>query len=499
MAGASHTCISSAGLERETYIFIDCSHHLRRVSMKINSKVESLKTHEGAKAYHINPELMLRRSVMSCMLWEKEFYEDGETISDRIKELIPKVSPVKVCIIAIEARTKGNLRHVPLLIVREMARHNTHKHLVAKTLYKVIQRPDEITEFMAIYWKDGKCPLSNQVKKGLAYAFRKFDEHQFAKYDRDSKIKLRDVLFLCHSKPKDLDKDSPKYTKENRKPLGTVRENDDVRRLTEAESLYKKIVDRSLNTPDTWEVALSSGADKKETFLRLMRENKLGELAFIRNLRNMKDAGVPRDAIIIYARVLNVSKILPFQFIAAANNVTEYEDIIEDLLLKKMADHPKLEGKTALLIDVSGSMDEGLSAKSQLTRMDAACGVAMILREMIPDDSAIFTFSSEVKKIPLRHGMALKDAIINSQQHHATFLGLALNQLDDDYKRIIVITDEQTNDSAPKPGDGVKGYIVNIASNKNGVGYGSWNHVDGFSSHVIEWILEYEKLGANQL
>lgn len=469
--------------------------------MKLNSKTDSIHTHECAKAYHIKPELMLRRSVMSCMLWEKEFYEDGETISDRIKELITKVDPIKVAKIAIEARTKGNLRHVPLLIVREMARHNTHKSLVAKTLYKVIQRPDEITEFMAIYWKDGKCPLSNQVKKGMAYAFRKFDEHQFAKYDRDSKIKLRDVLFLCHSKPKDLDKDSAKWTRSERKEWCMTKEghpnsnqSERFNNRTESERLYEKIVNRTLTTPDTWEVALSSGADKKETFERLMSEKKLGSLAFIRNLSNMTSCGVDRNLISDYAKGANVSKILPFQFIAAANNAPEYEYIIEDLLLKKMADHPKLEGKTALIVDVSGSMENHLSGKSELTRMDAACGVAMILREMLPTDSSIFTFSNEVEKIPLRHGMALKDAIINSQVHGATFLGLAVNQLDSDYKRIIVITDEQTHDSVPKPGEGVKGYIVNIASNRNGVGYGAWNHVDGFSSNVIEWILEYEKL-----
>ena len=46
-------------------------------------------------------------------------------------------------------------------------------------------------------------PLSGQVKKGLAAAFPKFDEHQLAKYDHSGPIKLRDVLFLCHAKPRD--------------------------------------------------------------------------------------------------------------------------------------------------------------------------------------------------------------------------------------------------------------------------------------------------------
>jgi 60 kDa SS-A/Ro ribonucleoprotein len=41
------------------------------------------------------------------------------------------------------------------------------------------------------------------VKKGLAAAFPKFDEHALAKYDRGGPIKLRDVLFLSHAKPHD--------------------------------------------------------------------------------------------------------------------------------------------------------------------------------------------------------------------------------------------------------------------------------------------------------
>jgi 60 kDa SS-A/Ro ribonucleoprotein len=35
------------------------------------------RTHEGAPARNISPELQLRRSVLACLLWESQFYEDG--------------------------------------------------------------------------------------------------------------------------------------------------------------------------------------------------------------------------------------------------------------------------------------------------------------------------------------------------------------------------------------------------------------------------------------
>src|SRR6266852_9054348 len=233
-------------------------------------------THEGAPAKHISPELQLRRSVLACLLWESQFYEDGIEIAGRIAELVPKVAAEKVAALAVEAREQMKLRHAPLLLVREMARHKTHRALVAETLARVIQRADELAEFVAIYWKDGRVPLSGQVKKGLAAAFPKFDEYQLAKYDRGGPINLRDVLFLCHAKPRDQ---------------------------VQAD-VWKKLVSGSLSAPDTWEVALSSGADKREAWERLLREQKLGALAL---LRNMREAGVDEPLVLEALSAMNAS------------------------------------------------------------------------------------------------------------------------------------------------------------------------------------------------
>ena len=55
--------------------------------MRTNTKRASLTTHEGASARRISVLAQLRRSVLSCLLWESEFYEDGEEISKRIAAL----------------------------------------------------------------------------------------------------------------------------------------------------------------------------------------------------------------------------------------------------------------------------------------------------------------------------------------------------------------------------------------------------------------------------
>ena len=59
---------------------------------KLN-KSKAVRTHEGAKGRAFTPEHELRRAVMSCMLWEDQFYEDGVSIADRIGKLVALVEP----------------------------------------------------------------------------------------------------------------------------------------------------------------------------------------------------------------------------------------------------------------------------------------------------------------------------------------------------------------------------------------------------------------------
>ena len=421
------------------------------------------RTHEGAPARVISAEAQLRRSVLACLLWESQFYEDGVEIAARIAELVPKVAPDKVASLAIEARTSMKLRHAPLLLVREMARHATHRSLVAETLAQVIQRADELSEFLAIYWATGRQPLSAQVKKGLAAAFRKFDAYALAKYDRENPVKLRDVLFLSHAKPRD-----------------------------EAQAaLWKQLIEGELASPDTWEVALSGGADKRDVFERLLRENKLGALAVLRNLRNMAQSGVDEKLVKDALRGLNTSRVLPFRFIAAARYAPYWEAELEAAMYKSVESVPKLAGKTVLVVDVSGSMTAPLSARSEMQRTDAAYGLAILLRE-IAEDLAVFSFSDRCVRVPERRGFALRDAIDASQPHGSTYLGRALEEIREPYDRLIVITDEQSHDRVPDPQG--KGYMINVASFKNGVGYGAWTHIDGWSESVIGYIRELETI-----
>lgn len=283
-------------------------------------------THEGGRAKIINAEKQLRRSVMACLLWENQFYEDGVSIADRIANLIPKVDPDIVSKIAIDARELMKLRHVPLWITRCMAELDSHKGLVAETL---------------------------------------------------------------------------------------------------------------INT------ALADG---------------------------------------------NFSKVLPFRFIAAAKYNPHIEPAIEKAMLKCLKAKDKLMGSTILLIDSSGSMNRKLSGRSQLNRHEAACGLAILCRE-ICERIKIFDFAGDIHTVPNRGGFGLRDAI--RKPHNGTRLGGAItyvNQFNSD--RIICITDEQSHDNVPDPIN--TGYMINVASYENGVGYGKWIHIDGWSEAILDYIKEFE-------
>ena len=438
--------------------------------MSTLNKLKRVFTREGAPAKAFTPADELKRTLMNCLLWEDQFYEDGVSIADRIKQLVPLVEPERASALAITAREDMKLRHAPLLVLREMVRHATHRGLVADTLVRVIQRPDEMTELLAIYWADAlgpmqqrkRQPISAQIKKGLARAVTKFDAYQLAKYDRDGAVRIRDVLFLVHAKPKDA----------------------------EQEKVWKQLVEGELSAPDTWEVSLSTGSDKRETFERLIAEKKLGGLALLRNLRLMQKAEVPRETIAGAIEAMRVDRILPYRFITAARYAPDFEPELESAMLKSIKDHARLKGRTRLLIDVSGSMDTALSRQSEMTRLEAACGLAILARE-ICQKVEIFTFSNDVAKIPPRRGFALRDAIVASQPHAGTYLGKAVKQVDLRGDRLIVFTDEQSHDKVESPLG--LAYMINVASNQHGVGNGPWRRVDGFSEAVIAWIAASEQ------
>jgi 60 kDa SS-A/Ro ribonucleoprotein len=216
----------------------------------------------------------------------------------------------------------------------------------------------------------------------------------------------------------------------------------------------------------------------------------------LRNLRLMLAAGVA-PKLVAERLETGIARALPFRFVTAARHAPKVEQAIEKAMLKGIAGLEKLPGVTGLLVDVSGSMNYKLAKEGETTRMDAAAGLAILLREKA-EEFNVATFSDKCVTVAPRRGFALRDAIVKSQEHSATYLKRALSTLKDsqdwkDVTRAIVVTDEQSHDGI-LPAWTKQAYVINVAPYKSGISYGNgWTHIDGWSERVLDYIAAMEK------
>ncbi|MFA5759750.1 MAG: TROVE domain-containing protein, partial [Clostridia bacterium] len=331
--------------------------------MKYNKKTVGLTVttnYEGAPSYTLSPEFELYAAVVTASLGNK-FYESEEQLTERIRSLIKINKPEFVAKLAVYTREKMYLRSVPLALVCELANIHSGNNLLRKMTSRVIQRADEITELLACYLQANNRTgtkklnkISKQLQKGIADAFNKFNEYQFAKYNRAGEITLKDALFLTHPKA-----------------------------ITETQqTLFNKIVEDKLEVPYTWEVELSrlgqttfineeeKATAFKEKWEEIIKSNKLGYMALLRNLRNIIKARVNGECQeIVYNKLsdpeeVRKSKQFPFRFYSAYKMiegelwVDRYTDALEKAIQVSVENVKGFEEDTRVVIacDVSGSM-----------------------------------------------------------------------------------------------------------------------------------------------
>ncbi|WP_223606855.1 TROVE domain-containing protein [Chryseobacterium sp. OSA05B] len=352
----------------------------------LNKEKNTVMNYEGAKAFTMTPAEELYSAVVTTGL-SRTSYEKGGDRLVRIQSLIKKNDPEFVAKLAVYARKDMYLRSIPLVLTAELAKQTSGTDLVSRTVDGVIQRADEITELLAYYQTTNERTemkklnrLSKQIQKGLAKSFNKFDEYQFAKYNRKAEVTLRDALFLVHPKAKD----------ENQ------------------QAVFNKIVGDTLETPYTWEVELSvlgqtrfaDEAEKKLAFKNKWEElifsNKLGYMATLRNLRNILESEVSSDAMFKLCSYLSNekavinSKQLPFRFLAAYRELKAMKSPYLSSVLEALEDAVMVSAKnikgfgfdTSVVIaaDVSGSMQQPVSPKSKVLLYDIGLLMSMILQ-----------------------------------------------------------------------------------------------------------------------
>lgn len=390
--------------------------------MKFNVKAKGSNqttNYEGAPAYKMSAALELYSAVVTTSL-SRTFYEgDGWKRIERLRDLIKRNDPLFVAQLAVYAREKMYLRAVPLVLAVELAKVHNGDDLISRLVSRVIQRADEITELLAYYQMANQRQstkklnrLSKQLQRGLALAFNKFDEYQFAKYNRATEVKLRDALFLVHPKAKD----------------------------EAQQGLFNKIVNDGLEIPYTWETQLSalgqqnfaSEAEKASAFRakwqELIDSQRLGYMASMRNLRNMLEAGISTEHLNQVAERLSDpaqvarSKQLPFRFLAAyrelknvkSPRVSKLLNALENAILASTQNLKGFDENTDVLIacDTSGSMCQPISPKSSVQLYDVGLVLGMLLQSRCQSVmSGIFGDTWKVINLPQEQVLANADGL----------------------------------------------------------------------------------------
>jgi hypothetical protein len=310
---------------------------------KFNNTLKGAKTATvnlaGGQAYSESPKLELSSLVFTSFLKDK-FYETERENTARLLGLLEKVTPEFAAKTAIYARNEFGMRSVSHLIAGEIALRVKGQSWTKEFLNKIVVRPDDVLEILA-YVKSKSNVIPNSLKKGLGAALSRQDEYGLAKYSRSNgDISMVDAVNLLH----------PHHT-----------------------PALEKLMKGTLAAADTWETALTQAGEsenkesaKAEAWAELVREGKLGYMALIRNLRNIL-AHAPETVDLVCEQIRNEKKIknsmmFPFRFITALESVqglANARPIIEalgDAAEISLSNVPVFEGKTLVVVDVSGSM-----------------------------------------------------------------------------------------------------------------------------------------------
>ena len=239
----------------------------------------------------------------------------------------------------------------------------------------------------------------------------------------------------------------------------------------------------------------------------------MGALATLRNLRNMKESGVPRATIIKAISQVNSTMLTPLNFLAALRYAPEYAAQLDDAMARCFA-HYKIPGTTIVAIDVSGSMNHLRSAKGEFTGMDVAYALAALSTHIFEDTILVFTAGND-HSYTGRHVVWTNSrglGVFNDVENVIRSVGgggiftyqlcewLKSQGLSKDADRLVVISDSQDIDrhrgvmKKPDTRPYDTSYIIDISTNTHGIKTGNWTaEINGWSDKLFHYIYAVEK------
>ena len=424
----------------------------------------------GGRAFGQSPELEFASMLLTSFVSDQFYRKEAETL-ERVPQLLDGgVSHEFAAKAAIYARDQFNMRSISHVVAAELAARVKDSQWMRPFVRDVIVRVDDMLEILAYYeGKYGRQPVPNALKRGMRDAFAKFDGYQLAKYRGErSAVKLVDVVNLVHPVPTELNRDA-----------------------------LNQLVADKLRSTDTWESRLSQAGQadesevnrsemKAEAWAGLVRSRKIGYMALVRNLRNiLEDAPqVVSDAadMLVQQELVRRSRLLPFRFVTSRDELLKWredrrvarkagnsfwsrlvraykgipepmapepEPVVDpvDLLLEALdraadlalANVPKLEGRTLVVVDGSGSMTwNGGPIKI------ASLFAAVILRTNPEADLMMFDTDARYLSInPEDSVLAVQRQIEDRAKGGGTNFNAVFDRATKVYDRVVILSDMQ--------------------------------------------------------
>lgn len=442
-------------------------------------------TYEGAVGYEPDLESELFLMAATYMATEPTFYETAEAREQRFVDLVHRVTatnPEFVARLAPYLRKELKIRSASIMLAAEyVAAGGEGGRAVVNG---VLQRGDEPAEMIG-YWHSryGRA-MKMAVKRGVADgATRLYNERSALRYDGLGRgIRMADVIELTHPKPRDAKQSAlfgwlldhrhhndavadptvlPMLAAAKSKASVPVDERREVLRSQGSEALAK--------AGTSWERLagwLPGGMDSEawESVIPTM-----GVMALIRNLRNFDEQGVSPAAVdTVLARITNAdevakARLFPYHVWAAykAAPSDDWKRALGTTLELTTTNIPLLDS-TLVVIDMSGSMQAPVAARSQMSRVEVAAVMASVTisrsaqadRACRGNASDVVIFGQSNKAVRFAKGtstLARVNHLVTmlGEVGHATFGHTAIRDHFDPRKhdRVILFTDDQMADA----------------------------------------------------
>lgn len=399
---------------------------------KFNLKqTNKTKTYEGGDAYEKSDTELLFDFLFGSLL-EDGFYETADervrTLDKLLGNAIEDRGPEFVAKLAIFARDELGMRSVSQYAAAKL---NDQQFNWKRDFYRAFcHRPDDMSEIMAIL--DGKLhqKRSHALVRGFGDYLSSLDGYKLAKYKMAGKAyNMYDLVNITHATSAPID----------------------------------AFMRGELAPADTWEnnISNASADERASKWVEMVDGRKLGYMALIRNLNNILGAAADKgldgswvDDVLVpqitNGDAIKRSLAFPYRIYTAYKNLkvrnTSVVRALDVAFSKATENMPELDGSTAIVVDVSGSMHAPISERSDISILEASACYAVALYMRNPDCQVV-RFADRAKEVRLNRLCGPFDMIKMVSANDGLGYGTHLNSAFDilsDHDHVFVFSDMQT-------------------------------------------------------